>query len=338
MSQKSEIANLLQLQLHEIKDHKHECQDKECKVSIEILQSVVDCIIEDLQEENRDWTISDINDWKSTLDNQGLCDKAMDIFQFILDCLYKSKSFVADQSNFGENDSQTLNNKSQITNSTNDTNNQVDNFFQTQIDESSQSEIIRKREIQKKIKQLEESIEMKQRIINDTENQIQQKLDDNYETSEQNEGWVQFEREKISYLKEKSKILSQLEDVFLEIDAIQELVQIREEIKNCIENYDFNKIQSLQKNLDQRLQNYSFIIEDIRSILQVIENWEQKYPLCTDKSVGLFIDIEKDNQYLNQMLKQVNNVYNDQMLSELEGLHDVLSELEQIKIQNNNNK
>ncbi|KAL4438740.1 hypothetical protein ABPG74_013413 [Tetrahymena malaccensis] len=335
MSQKSEIVNLLQLQLQEIKDHKHECQEKECKVSIEILQSVVDCIIEDLQEQNRDWTVSDINDWKSTLDNQGLCDKAMDIFQFILDCLYKSKSFVADQSISEESASQILINQSQITSSTNDTNNQVDNFFQTQIDPNFQSEALRKKEIQKKIKQLEESIEMKQRIINDTENQIQQKIDENYKASEENEGWVQFEQEKISYLKEKSEVLSQLEDVFLEIDAIQELIQIREEIKNCIENYDFNKIQSLQKNLDQRLQNYSFIIDDIRSILQVIENWEQKYPLCTDKSVGLFIDIEKDNQYLNQMLKQVNNVYNDQMLKELEGLHDVLSELEQIKIQNN---
>lgn len=40
------------------------------------------------------------------------------------------------------------------------------------------------------------------------------------------------------------------------------------------------------------------------------------------------MEIEKDNVHLTRMLGKVENVYNDGMLKELEGIYSILSEIE----------
>jgi len=39
-----------------------------------VLQSVVDCILEDIADENRPWTEGDVKEWITTMDSQGLCE------------------------------------------------------------------------------------------------------------------------------------------------------------------------------------------------------------------------------------------------------------------------
>jgi len=67
-----------------------------------------------------------------------------------------------------------------------------------------------------------------------------------------------------------------------------------------------------------------------------MESWADKYPLVTSKSMKLLLEIEKDNQYLSTMLDKVNKVYSDDMVHELEGIQDILEEI-QIMRDNNSN-
>jgi len=68
-----------------------------------------------------------------------------------------------------------------------------------------------------------------------------------------------------------------------------------------------------------------------------MESWADKYPLVTSKSMKLLLEIEKDNQYLSTMLDKVNKVYSDDMVHELEGIQDILEEIQIMRDNNTNN-
>lgn len=61
---------------------------------IAILYSVIECIAEDLEDPDYEWTVNDVKDWETTMESKGLCENGLDIYRFVIDCLYKSKEYA----------------------------------------------------------------------------------------------------------------------------------------------------------------------------------------------------------------------------------------------------